>query len=681
MTSTPSPYLLQGPFNFLRPDPEELRALAPDIDRWFPRPGVNFLEDESATPVRGFPILLSAGYRTLHTALERFIIAEEEVQTAVMLRRPAPRKIYNTAWERYRALLVKAVENVTISSYGRNFPAIFWLQHSLEVARLLKETPRRVLRLDLTTGRDHGDTIKFRVLERYLDRVLTETYDLVSRLADDTDEIEEELFPRLLSRMRDNVLIFTEDHISHTLAELSSYFNGYLRLDGRDLLRRLQKFAEWQGRLLETDAALRDTVRHLLAPPGEMAHPAAVPDPATRARELLNRAGWVRYLSLRPDYPADRLLPPPQVQVWESLLVKLKEFELFHGLRRHLLPVEREGQALVCRSGAAGRVAAGHPVLRLSAATRPLDLTAPWVIDPQVSRFGLIYDLTDFSEIISLLRRSGTGVQDDSFRRMFRFQRRLNRLAADNRMKLEKYLGDGAFYSSRRALSTLAGSVLLQRAYRQALVEGFPFDRGMRVALNFGQYRLIPIETGPSGPERYEFFGHGLVELSRLISGKATREIEEIKVMLIGQGYPEATVHRFFSPLLQRNLDVTEPRPESRPFFATINSNGNLVNEGMVATEAFVAQLDQELQRSFPMHRAQEGEWSYVVLRADDAGGTLIGLRKMGLAHLKGLDRIPVYEIVDGAPWEGQRLGPAPGRSLIEAIDREFVVGRSAAPA
>ena len=679
MTSTPSPYLLQGPFNFLRPDPEELRALAPDIDRWFPRPGVNFLEDESATPVRGFPILLSAGYRTLHTALERFIIAEEEVQTAVMLRRPAPRKIYNTAWERYRALLVKAVENVTISSYGRNFPAIFWLQHSLEVARLLKETPRRVLRLDLTTGRDHGDTIKFRVLERYLDRVLTETYDLVSRLADDTDEIEEELFPRLLSRMRDNVLIFTEDHISHTLAELSSYFNGYLRLDGRDLLRRLQKFAEWQGRLLETDAALRDTVRHLLAPPGEMAHPAAVPDPATRARELLNRAGWVRYLSLRPDYPADRLLPPPQVQVWESLLVKLKEFELFHGLRCHLLPVEREGQALVCRSGAAGRVAAGHPVLQLSAATRPLDLTAPWVIDPQVSRFGLIYDLTDFSEIISLLRRSGTGVQDDSFRRMFRFQRRLNRLAADNRMKLEKYLGDGAFYSSRRALSTLAGSVLLQRAYRQALVEGFPFDRGMRVALNFGQYRLIPIETGPSGPERYEFFGYGLVELSWLIFGKATREIEEIKVMLIGQGYPEATVHRFFSPLLQRNLDVTEPRPESRPFFATINSNGNLVNEGMVATEAFVAQLDQELQRSFPMHRAQEGEWSYVVLRADDAGGTLIGLRKMGLAHLKGLDRIPVYEIVDGAPWEGQRLGPAPGRSLIEAIDREFVVGRSAA--
>ena len=681
MTSTPSPYLLQGPFNFLRPDPEEIRALAPDIDRWYPRPGVNFLEDESATPVRGFPILLSAGYRALHAALERFITAEEEVQTAVMLRRAAPRKVYNAAWERYRALLVRAVENVTISSYGRNFPAVFWLQHSLEVARLLKETPRRVRRHDLATGRDHGDTIKFRVLERFLDRVLTETYDLVSRLADDTDEIEEELFPRLLSRMRDNVLVFTEDHVSHDLAELNSYFSGYLRIDGRDLLRRLQLFSEWQGRLLETDAALRDTVRHLLTPLGDIAHPAAAPDPTARARELLTRAGWVSYLALRADYPGDRLLPPHQVRVWESLLVKLKEFELLHGLRRHLLPVEPEGEILVCRSGAAGRVATGHPVLRLSAVTRPLDFTAPWVIDPSVSRFGLIYDLTDFSEIISLLRRSGTEVQDDSFRRMFRFQRRLNRLAADHRLKLEKYLGDGAFYSSRRALSTLVGGVLLQRAYRQALTEGFPFDRGMRLGLNYGQYRLIPIESGPSGPERYEFFGHGLVELSRLISGKASREIEEIKTMLIAQGYPEATVHRFFSPLLQRNLDITESRPEARPFYATINRNGNLVNEGMVATEPFVAQLDQELQRGLALYRAQDGEWSYVVVRPDGAEGTLVGLRKMGLAHLKGLDRIPVYELVDGAPWEGQRLQPAPGSSLIEALDREFAASRSSATA
>jgi hypothetical protein len=670
MTSTPPPYLLQGPFNFLRPEADEIRALAPDVERWLPRPGVSFLEDEGATPIRGFPYLLSPELAALRAALERFVLAEEELQAAVFLRRSAPRQPYQAAWDRYRALLLKAVENVTISSYGRGFPAIFWLQHSLVVARLLKESPRRILRLDLGTGRAHGDTIKYRVLERYLDRVLTETYDLVSRLADDTEEVEEELFPRLLSRMRDNVLIFSEDHVGPDLAELASYFNGYLRLDGRDLLRRLQLFADWQARLLASDAPLRDTVRHLLAP-SPAANPAAAPDPATRARELLNRPGWVSYLSIRPDYPAERLLPAHLVRVWESLLVKLKEFELFHGLRRYLLPVEREGQALVCRSGAAARILGGRQELRLSPATRPLDFMAPWVVDPQVSRFGLIYDLTDFSEIISLLRRSGTEVQDESFRRMFRFQRRLNRLAAANRLKLEKYLGDGAFYSSRHALNVLVGGVLVQRAYRQAIAEGFPFDRGMRVALNHGQYRLIPIDTGPGGPERYEFFGHGLVELSRLITGKATRELEEVKTMLVAQGYPEATVYRFFSPLLQRKVETIEPRHESRPFYAAINANGNLVNEGIVATEPFVAHLDQELRRGGGFRRARDGELGYVVVCTEEAGGLLVGLRKMGLAHLKGLDRIPVYEVVDGAAWEGLPLAPAPGATLMEAIERD----------
>lgn len=674
MTSTPSPYLLQGPFNFLRPEPEEIRAIAPDIDRWLPRPGVTFLEDEAASPVRGFPILLSPRYHALCAALERFIIAEEEVQTAVLLRRPTERHLYQAAWERYRVLLTRAVDNVTISSYGRNFPAVFWLQHSLELCRLLKETPRRVLRLDLATGREHGDTIKFRVLERYLDRVLADTYDLVSRLADDTDEVEEELFPRLLSRMRDNVLVFTEDHVSHSLAELSSYFNGYLHIDGRDLLRRLRGFTEWQAQLLQTDPVLRAVVRHLLAPL-PAANPAAAPDPATRGRELLNRPGWVRYLAIRPDYPEEDLLPPHLVRVWEGLVLKLKEFELFQGLRRYLLPVELEGETLVCSTGLAPRPSTG--ALRLSPATRPLDFMATWVIDPQIHRFGLIYDLTDFSAIITLLRRSGSEEQDDAFRNMFRFQRRLNRLAAGQRLKLEKYLGDGAFYSSRRATTSLLGGILLQRAYRQALGEGFPFDRGMRIALNYGQYRLIPISSGQGGAERYEFFGHGLVELSRLVTGKATREIEEIKIMLVTQGYPEATVHRFFSPLLQQNQTGGEPRQDARPFYAAIDPSGNLVNEGIVATEPFVTQLEAELGRDAPLLAARQADADFIALTFDEADGMLVGLRKIGLAHLKGLDRIPIYEVVDGEPWRGSRLEPARGNSLKEAIDSGFALSRT----
>lgn len=672
MVTYPGTYLLQGPFNFLRPNPDEINALLPEVARWLPQPGVSYLDEETATPVRGFPILISDAFRELVAALDGFIAAEEEVQMAVFLRRPPVRAAHAAAWDRYRELIAKAVENVTISSYGRNFPSIFWLQHSLDVARLVKETPRRVLRIDLAVGREQGDTIKYRVLERYLERVLTTTYDLVSRLAEDTDDVEEELFPRLLSRMRDNVLIFSEDHISHNLAELTSYFHGYLRLDGRDFLRRVQLLGEWNLHLLETDRGLRDAVRHLFAaaPP---ANPATAPDPASRARELLNRPGWVRFLASRPDYPEQRLLSPQLLRVWEGLLVRLKEFEIFQGLRRYLMPVHREGDRLVGRGGAV-RALGGRSELRLSAATRPLDFMAPWVVEPQVQRFGLIYDLSDFSEIISVLRRSGTDDQDDSFRKMFRFQRRLNGLAAARRMKLEKYLGDGAFYSSRRSVHILAGGIEIQRAYRLAVAEGFPFDRGIRIALNHGQYRLIPIDGGrPGDPERYEFFGHGLVELSRLITGKATRELEEIKTMLVAQGYPEPTVYRFFAPLLRSKQDVGEPRAEERRFRALINASGNLVNEGIVATEAFIAHLDGELRRSADLFRGRDGDSAYVVVRVKEADGLLVGLRKLGLAHLKGLDQVPIFEVVDGAPWEGRALPAATGDSLAAAIEREFV--------
>src|SRR5882724_1558971 len=324
--------LLPGPFNFLRQEVEEVRRLLPDLDKALPSPRPIFMEDESATPAKGFPILISPGMEALRNALKQYLLAEESVQLAILSREAYDRKAYSGTWDHYRALFLRAAENSTTASYGRQYPAVFWLHHSLEVARLLKETPKRVLRQNLEIGRRHGDSIKYRVLERYLDRVLATTYDLVQRLAGATEEVEEELFPRLLTRMRDNVLIFTEDHISHDLAELGSYFSGYLKIDGRNLRQRLNELQRWHAEQLETDRELRATVVHLLD---------VDPRPGTPAgRDLLNRMGYLSFLAARRTYNRERLLPPELVQVWESLLVKLKEFELFHGVRRALLPVE-----------------------------------------------------------------------------------------------------------------------------------------------------------------------------------------------------------------------------------------------------------------------------------------------------------------------------------------------------
>ncbi len=573
--------LLPGHFNFLRRDPEELQRLLPELIRALPTPQPVFLEDEGATPLQGFPVLLSEKMAALAAALRQYVQCEESVQLAIQRRDAYDRKLYNTAWERYRLLLSRAVENATISNYGRLYPAVFWLHHSTDVARLLKETPKRLLREDLDVGRRLGDSLKYRILDRLLDRVFENTYDLVHRVAGATEEAEEELFPRLLTRMRDNVLIFTEDHISPDLAELGSYFSGYLKIDGREVRQRLEDLARWHAEQLTTDHELRSIAAHLF----HAETPAA-------ARGLLNRSGYVSFLSTRQAYNPVRLLPPVLVQMWESLLVKLKEFELFQALRRAMLRVETQPDGrMVAREPLA--TAASRGATTLSPVTRPLDFMEPWVVDPRVERFGLIYDISDFSQTISYLQRSGTESQDEAFRAMFRFQRRVNRLAGSHRAKLEKYLGDGAFYSSREALNLLICAIHVQRYYEQAVRDGFAFDRGLRMALNFGSYRLIPMGSGnrPEN-ERYEFFGHGMVEMSRLVTGKATQEIDEVKTMLIAQGYPEPTVHRFFAPLAESNVDVVDKSEESRRFYAYLNRNGTLHNNGLVATGAYVARLD-----------------------------------------------------------------------------------------
>ncbi len=666
MTPPPLFHLLRGPFNFFQPGAEEVRRLVPNAEDALPFPQRIFLDDEATTPLWGFPVLISGELENLQTALHTYLLQEELAQAATIERKRRDPKAYNESWNNYRALLTRALENVTLSSYGRHYPSIFWLVHCREVALCLKNTPKRMRHMSLSLGKTHGDRLKYMVFDRYQDRLLSTTYDLVNRLAMDTEEMEEELFPRLLRWMLDNVLIFTEDHVSHTLEELDSYFRGHLGLEGRDLRHRLIAVKEWHNDLLHRDPRLRNVVSRLICP-----------DPEESPSDLLNRRGYLSYLANRPGYDPQKLLSPPQVQVWESLLIKLKEFELFRALRNLVIPIRRrEDGRLFSQSLSHGRPSAAGTGSCLSDATRPMNFMAPWVVDPVVDRYGLIYDITDFSSLVSELRTSRPEQQDHAFRMMFRFQRRVNRLANSYRMKLEKYLGDGAFYSSRHPRDLLICAVRLQRYYVQALEEGLPFDRGLRVALNFGSYRLIPLRTGGSRAEaeRYEFFGHGVVELSRLTTGKASKEIDEIKTMLLNQGYPEATVHRFFAPLLDRNVELVDLEEEERRFFAYINRNGHLVNEGIVATDRFISQLDRELGQAQLLDGNVDQRRFLVLQLVDGADGDFrVGLRKLGSASLKGLDKLAVYELVDGEELDLASLRKIPRESLLKVLDRHHM--------
>jgi hypothetical protein len=653
--------LLSGPLNFLHRDPEEIRRFLPEAERSLPPLQRIYLDDEAATPLVGFPVLATAELAALDRAFEAYVVQEEEVELAVLQRAAFDAQAFQGAWESYRLLLMRAAENVTTASYGRSFPAIFWLWHSGTMARALKETPKRYLRRDLTAGRDWGDSLKYRVFQKVIDRLTNLNYELVQRLSSDTEEDEEQLFPALFTRMRDNVLILTEDHVSPNLSELSSYFTGCLRLDGRDFRTRLMRVVEWYADELRRDPELARLATVLGLSRAD--------DPRTH----LNRPGMMTFLASRPGWDAEQLLSPTFVQVWESLLLKLKEFELMQAFRRSVLLCDRRGEDLVARSRGGARPGAAAEPVKLSAATRPLDFMAPWVVDPVVSRFGLIYDISEFTETVTLLRRSGALEQDRSFRMMFRYQRKVNRLASQHRAKLEKYLGDGAFYSSREARYLVGLAILIQRAYREALTRGFPFSKGLRIALNHGQYRLLPIRIGAaSESERYEFFGHGVVELTRLTTGKGNRDIEEFKTLLVTNGYPEATVNRFFAPMTRRNVDVVDKAEEKRGFYAYINENGSLINEGVVATGEFVGRLSSE--RPFDrVFRLVDGDRTWIAVKLEVPGhNLLVGFRKLGMAQLKGLDNTPIYEIVDAGLWGDHTLLELRGGHLVDLIEREF---------
>ena len=241
-----------------------------------------------------------------------------------------------------------------------------------------------------------------------------------------------------------------------------------------------------------------------------------------------------------------------------------------------------------------------------------------------------------------------------------------------HKLQLEKYLGDGALYSGRHPTLLLAAAVRLQRFYRQALEEDFPFDRGLRIALNYGPYRLLPIQ-GTGSRRRYEFFGHGIVELTRLVSGKSTHDLEDTKALLMNAGYSAPEVDKFFAPLTTRESYRPDSPLRQGKFHASINASGVLLNEGIVATIPFITEVsdNEDLIRVTGSHR--EDHVSYVVCEVDDGAGCVaMGVRQLGDARLKGLGDVVVYEVVDADRWSTRTFEPPVASRLLHALELQY---------
>lgn len=612
-----------------------------------PKPYRVFFPDETLPPILGFPVRSSAALAELASRLDRWI-AEE---LACQMNRQPDRERAQQALAAYSSTMLRLCENALLSNTLVDYHGILWLAHSQELSKQFSSVPRRLGAIDTQLARSNGDAIKYRMFGRWA----SEIRDMLGRLGmrfsaqGDGEQERAATFVRLLL---DNILILTEEFIGPDLREIRSFITGYLHRDSQSVRDAVERIRVHSSQLAASDPTFRG-VLSLFGVEASAGIPVAL---------VLDRR-FQRFVFSQPSGQA--LLARDEREQLATLSRRLAEFSILYQLRRGVVWMNIQPDGQITSADRRGIV--------YSRSTRPIDFGRPGVVDPMVWRFGLMYDLASFSEILGALARSGPKEEIASYRQMAQFQRGIEAIAERHRLQFEKFLGDGAFYTTRLALRLVRAAVEIQRLYAEMKASGFAFDRGLRIALNFGYYRLLPMKTAASPTDRVmEFYGPGIVELSRLTTGKASREIEELQNFLIVHGYDPDHVQKFFAPLAQ-GADTVDHRMHARDFYAYVNANGHLVNEGIVASSALLQELSNELaQEHAPLSRIQALWGSYIGFQSGIPVAPVIGVRLIGNVSLKGLGKVEVAEI---APFAGGDLPGEPveaGVSFLHALRADY---------
>jgi hypothetical protein len=621
---------------FLLPTETErtLRELFQRPEDLLPQPYKIFPADETLQPGLGFPVAESAVMKELDAKLERWL-AEE---IAWQINRAASKEKAQTTYASYVHQLMKTAENALMSNLLGDYHGIFWLAHSFDLAKHFSAIPRRINALDTQAGKALGDTLKYRIFGRWVSETREQMNQLAARAASLLDG-EEQRGLQFFRLLQDDVLILTEEFIGPDLRELKSFVTGYLRRD-------FQGFRDSYERMRTTATDLAQRERNFRA-----ALPlfGANPDQGVTLALLLDP----RFQGYLFDHPAiQNVVTREDREQFQLIARRVREFAVLNQLRRGItwMTTLPDGQIVSAdrRSGTA-----------FSRSTRPIDFGRPGVVDPMVHRFGMIYDISAFSETLGSIRRGGGKEELRSYRQMLHFQRKLDHITRRHLLQFEKFLGDGAFYTTRRALRLVRAAIEIQRCYSEMKRKGFAFNKGLRIALNYGYYRLLPMKTVVDSTEvTTEFYGPGIVELSRLTTGKANREIEEIASFLVAHGYELQKVQQFFAPL-SRGVDVVDPLQQAREFYAYLDGNKHLVNEGIVASMGLLQELSNELgNEEQGLFRVRSVYGNYIAFSPAVAGVDLLGIRLLGMVSLKGLDDVEVAELVPFGPGDTEEVVP-----------------------
>lgn len=642
---------------FGHPHEDQANPRIARLRKMLPRTVPIFLEGEKPSSLRGLLVTDSPQLQAFEQALDTVIHSETAAQLALRCRTTFDASAHRSSWSRYREILHQVLNSISSSASGQDLPGAFWLFHSAAIAQRVRSIPRQILAEKPEVGRRGASELKYSVLQRLLERI----WQQVDSEEVDTDQHsgEKDSGWLLLSEMTDNVLIFSEVHLDFNLAELQTFLDGYLHEDATAFRQRWTRLREWLVEEVVADREMQALQQLLL---GRGVDP--TPD------RLLTLSGFPTFLEQLARYDHAKLLSHDQIELWESVLERLKIFELLCAARRQAVRVHWKDGKLCCDAREVHRIGGDNKALTLARSARPLDFMSPGVIDPSVERSGLIYDLIDFSRLLA--ESSRDPVSDEStFRALVLLQQRIDRIASHHRLYREKYLGDGALYTGRDPRSLCIAAVELQRCYQRAVSEGFPINAGVRIALNHGNYRLLRLRGIREGEEEhYEVFGQSIIELSRLTSGKANLDLEEIKVELIAQGCNEAKINDLLEPLLRDKIDRRGDM--ALPSSVRLTQGGQLENEGIVTTAEFLRTLQTTLDEA-PFYRLDLHGRSFVVVHLEEGSLTFdIGFRRLGRANLKGLDDLTVYEMVDAGRIDGLAMERVKNDGLMETIDRLF---------
>ena len=643
-------YLAQRPeaVTFLLPMDldRSLRELFTQPEMLLPQPMKIYPADETQAPILGFPVAESPVMKDLETKLDRWLADETLFQVT---RATDVKEKAQAAFNLYVGSLMKAAENALMSNLLSDYHAVFWLAHSFDLARHFSGLPRRISAVDTHAGRTLGDSLKYRIFGRWVSETRQQMTELSAK-AGSLLEGEEQRGLQFFRLLQDDVLILTEEFIGPDLRELRSFLNGYLRRDFQAFRDSFERLRTTATDLLQRERNFRAAIPLFGANPDHGVTLALILDP--------------RFEAFLFDHPAvQNAVTREEREQLEIIARRVREFAVLNQLRRGIvwMNVLPSGQIM-----SADR----RTLTNYSRSTRPMDFGRPGVVDPMIHRFGMIYDISAFSETLGNIRRGGGKEEIRSYRQMLLFQRKLDTIAQRHLLQFEKFLGDGAFYTTRRALRLVRAAVEIQRFYADMKRKGFAFNKGLRIALNYGYYRLLPMKATTDSSERInEFYGPGIVELSRLTTGKASREIDEIASFLIQKGYDQSKVQQFFAPL--RGAEVVDPTQQAREYYAYLDANGHLVNEGIVASAAFLQELSNELSHEAQqLYRLRAAWGNYIAFAPAVPGVEYVGIRLLGGVSLKGLDRVEVGEIVPFAAGEAEDVVPSDAPELLMMLLR-----------